>query len=155
MASDVTVAAVVSGMLAGGFALCGATLTETLSRRRERRAFRTETAIELADVGRAMWKDDWIDMNVRLERQRARLGVAGCPSDLVDAAEDITLACWRDVARDRDADVPKEFIGINSGLLDASRLVRRAVTASLLKQRGRRKLRRQAVDQAKAAIANR
>jgi hypothetical protein len=95
--------------------------------RRERTRFRTETALELAEMERTVWGDNWIELNVDLQRLEARLAVAGVPDDLVQAFHDISVRCWRDLQEDIDMDA--EQPGINKEFLDARRLVHAAARA--------------------------
>jgi hypothetical protein len=88
--------AIVSSLAAGGFALLGAGVGDWRTWHRDRANFRTETALELAGMERHVWGDDWVELRAHIERQTARMAIAGVPSELVAAFEDISHACWRD-----------------------------------------------------------
>jgi hypothetical protein len=74
--------ALIAGLLSGGFALGGVIATLWWQARREDARFRTETALELAELERLVWGDDWVILWVALQRQDARLAVARVPDDL-------------------------------------------------------------------------
>ena len=124
--------AIVSGLLAGGFALLGGAVTTWTATKRERSKFRTETALELAGMERLIWADDWVELNVHLQRHEARLTVAGVADDLVRAFHDISIACWRDNRESLERS-GGEDTGINVTLMDARRLVHAAVSHYLLR----------------------
>jgi hypothetical protein len=98
--------AIVCSVAAGGFARLGAGAGDWRARRREKQSFKTETALELAGMERHVWGDDWVELRAHIERQTARMAVAGVTSELVAAFEDISHACWRD-RRDHIDDASK------------------------------------------------
>ena len=73
--------AIVSSVAAGGFALLGAGAGDWRARRREKQSFKTESALELAGMERHVWGDDWVELRAHIERQTARMAVAGVPSE--------------------------------------------------------------------------
>jgi hypothetical protein len=150
MASDVGIA-IVSSLSSGGFALLGVTLSDRRARRREREAFSQETALELAGMERHIWGGEWVELHAHVQRQEARMTAASVPEDLIVAFAAITEACWRDHLRSVELS-DGEFPGIATKLLDARRSVHRAIGASLLKQRRRRTLAREAEETVQAAL---
>jgi hypothetical protein len=120
----------VSTLSAGGFALLATQLSDRRVRRREEQAFRTETALELAGMERYIWVEDLIELRAQIERQRARMTVAGTPIGLIEAFESVTLACWRDRTPVPDSDIVE--MGISTRLLAARQLVHRAIREELL-----------------------
>ena len=127
-----------------------------MAARRERRAFRTEAALELATLDVAMWGDDWTAVQVALGRQEAPLTVADVPTDLVQALSHITRACWHD--KHDSAERGDDGGGIAVELLEAKRRLQRTVAAYLLRtegRRGREDLRREALADTQASVADR
>jgi hypothetical protein len=126
----------VASLASGTFALLGVGLSNLTAVRREQATFATQTALELADMERHIWKQDWIELQIQLERLGARLAVSGVPEDLMQAFHDISVACWRDQTPVLDPD-DREQISIARDLLDGRRVVQRAIRAYLLpSQRG-------------------
>jgi hypothetical protein len=125
----------IASLASGGFALLGVGLSNLMASRRQGAAFRTETALELASNERYVWAQDWIELQIDLERVEARLAVAGVPGDLVTAFRDISEACWRDRTRHIDPVDPDERVqwGIREDLLEGRRLAQRAIRAELLR----------------------
>src|SRR5258708_3902640 len=113
----------------GGFALLGVGLSNSMASRRERRQFRTESALELADAERFTWDEGWTDFDAHLQRQETRLAVAGTPEDLIKALRDISVLCWRDNYQSREMG---QEGGIASRLLNGRRALNRAIGAYLL-----------------------
>jgi hypothetical protein len=115
----------VASLASGTFALLGVGLSNLTAVRREQATFATQTALELADMERHIWKQDWIELQIQLERLGARLAVSGVPEDLMQAFHDISVACWRDQTPVLDPD-DREQISIARDLLDGRRVVQRA-----------------------------
>jgi hypothetical protein len=134
-----TAALVVTSVASGGFALLGVGVTNLTTARREQARFRTETALELASLERLIWGEEWVDLEVQLQQQAARLSVAGVPDDLSEVLREISLACWRD-GRASFEQSGGEYGGIALRLNEARRHVDRAVRAYLLRK-GRRSTR--------------
>jgi hypothetical protein len=145
-----TGALVITSLSAGGFALLGAGLNNWWGVQREKQAFRRESALELADTERMVWGDDWIDLNIQLEKQDTRLLFAGVPNDLVHALHDISEGCWRDL-RFNDEMSGGEQPGISADLIEARRLVIRAI-GERLTRRTRRPSRDRLRHEAVAAV---
>lgn len=136
--------ALVAGLLSGGFVLLGNLSSALLAAWHERRAFRTETALELSEE-RLIWESKWLDLQTHLQRQQTRLAVAGAPEVLGHALSDMSLICWADNKED------EERPGIDIEFLEARRKVLDAVGAHLLRRgtrRSRAKLQRDAVKNA-------
>lgn len=142
--------AIVSSLGAGGFALLGAGVGDWRARRREKAAFKTETALELAGMERHVWGHDWVELRAHVERQTARMAVAGVPGELVAAFEDISDACWR-YRRDRVEEFGEEAAGISTELLEARR-VHRALRAQLLDEADKLALLSIALDATRTAL---
>jgi hypothetical protein len=148
--------AIVSGLLSGGFAVLGGAITTLTASRREVRNFRTETALELAGMERFVWGNSWTELEAHLERQQARLTVAGVPEDLVTAFQSISLACWRDLRDSRELSGGEDS-GIAKELLEARREVHRAIRAHLLREKQRSSrddLRRAATTRVETVLAS-
>jgi hypothetical protein len=124
--------ALLTGLMSGGFALLGGTVTNRYARRRDDTAFRRETALELAGMERLIWGESWVDLEVELQRQGSRLAVAGVPDDLIQAFRAISQNCWHYLDADR-AISPDGEGGISSGLLRTRERVHSAIRAYLLK----------------------
>lgn len=146
--------AIVSSLAAGGFALLGAGAADWRARRRDKANFKTETALELAGMERHIWGDDWVELRAHVERQTARMAVAGVPSELVAAFEEISHACWRDRRDSVEQGCDEEHVGISTKLLEARSLVHRALRAQLLDETGKSALLDQAVDAVRAALTS-
>ena len=149
---------IASTLASGGFALLGVGFSNGLANRRERRNYRRETAMELADTERAIWQDDWIELNVQLERLDARLASAGVTPALFNALRDLSILCWRDrhhMQQVHGGD--PDLAGISNELLEARRLVARACVTQLLSSPGRKRrdaLREEALEQAEHVLAD-
>src|SRR5690349_3862670 len=122
--------ALLTGLLSGGFALAGVGMNNWTTARRDRRRFQTETALELASIERFIWRENWIDLNVHLQSQEARLAVAGVPTDLIEALHRVAVASWYDLHHDIELGLPEP--GIKTDLLHALHLVNRAMRAHLV-----------------------
>lgn len=146
-----TAITIVSIVSAGSFALLGAELADRRARRRERASFRTETALELAAMERHIWGDDWAELQAHIERQRARMMVGGVPSDLIDAFDELSAACFRDSQRSLKMS-NEEMRGIGVSLLHARKATHKAIRAHLLEELDRNKRRRDALDAAERAL---
>lgn len=154
MPSSQVLIPVATGLLAGGFALLGVFVSNWTAARRERATFRTETALELPHMERLVWGDDWVELSAHLQRQEARLAVAGVPHDLVEAFREISKACWRDQRESLERSDGEQ--GMSLALVHPREHVHRAINAYLLRQDGRRsreRLRRNAVEPVEQAIA--
>ncbi len=146
--------ALIAGLLSGGFALLGAMVNDWNARRRERQRFRTETALDLAELERLIWGDNWTDLNLHLERQETRLAIVGISQDLIKALREVSVRCWRDLQESIELS-GGEQPGINTAFLDARRATNRAVGAYLLKREtrsARQKLERQAVEEVERVL---
>jgi hypothetical protein len=143
--------AIVSSVAAGGFALLGAGAGDWRTRRREKESFRTETALELAGMERHIWGDDWVELRAHIERQTARMAVAGVSSELIAAFEDISHACWRDCRHNID-EGGEQGAAISTELLDARSLVHRALRAQLLGEAGKVRLLNAAVAASRSVL---
>lgn len=143
-----TAVTIVSTLSAGGFALLGAGFADGRARRREHSAFRTESALELADMERLVWGDDWVELQVHLERQRARMTVARVPNELIGAFDRVCTACWPERQDRLDND---EEGGISTSLLTPRRMVYRAIRAHLLGEPDRKTLEIEALAAARQA----
>jgi hypothetical protein len=150
VASDVGVA-IVSGGLAGGFALLGVGLTSWRATRRETAAFRRETSLELAGMERLIWGESFTELRAHIERLRARMSEARVPHDLIEAFADITSACWRSY-RGSMEETCGEDPGISTDLLSAREEVHEAVRAHLRCARERKKLAAEALLSVRAAL---
>jgi hypothetical protein len=145
--------ALISGLLAGGFAVLSAAVTVASTGRRDERRARTETALELPDVSSLIWQPDYTALNAALTRHEARLAVAGVSGDLIDALAKTSRACWHDNRETRDQG--NEPGGINVAYLEANRAVQKAILAQLIRKpgrRARRELRRTALEGASSAL---
>jgi hypothetical protein len=122
--------------------------------RREHRRFRTETALELAGIERALWDESWLDLNALLLKHEARMAVAGVPSELIESVRRLSLASWYDRREAEEQGLPE--VGIKKDLLDALRLQLRAVRAYLLgaSRRERNLLRRDALEQSRDVLGD-
>jgi hypothetical protein len=146
---------IASSLSTGGFALLGVGFSNVMAARRERRQFRTETALELGEVERQVWGDDWTELEARLQRQETRLAIAGIPEDLVQALHDSTVFCWRDNYHGLETTGQG---GISSELLDGRRKANRAIGAYLLNRgtrSSREELRREVVEEVQELIDDR
>jgi len=154
--SDEAQIVLVTGLVSGGVALLGTWISNWFSIRREDKAFRTQTALELAGIERLVWKGDWLELNAQLQRQEARLAVARVPDDLILAFRSITQRSRRDIA-ESDEYSGGEHIGLNLDFVNAGDAVNRAVRAFLLRtdgRRGREELRRAAVQTTEQVISD-
>lgn len=134
--ADATIA-LISGVLSGGFALGGVALSSWTTRRRERRVFGRETALELAGMERLVWGDSWIELKAHLQRQEDRLAVAGLPDELVGNFRRISTACWRDQHETAEHS-GGEHRGMSTSLVEARQAIHDAARAELLNQGTRR-----------------
>ena len=94
---------------------------------------------------RQIWGSDWVELQSHLQRQEARMAVAGVPATLVDAFRNVSTECWRDLQRSieiSDGEQP----GISSSLLDERQTIHRAIRAHLLGEREAAALTRVALD---------
>jgi hypothetical protein len=88
-----------------------------------------------------------VGLEVELQRQEARLALAGVPDDLIKVFHDISNACWQYLQQSIEESAGVDP-GINTGLLEARRLVHRALGAYLLREQRRARtedLRREAI----------
>jgi hypothetical protein len=150
MPSDLTIA--ITSVSSGGFALLGVVLANRLARSRERAAFRTETALELASMERLVWSESRVGLQEHVQRQQSRLTIAGVPDDLVRALGAISIACWQDVRAHVERTDGLQA-GIRGELLAARRAVHGATHAELLRE-GTRASRRRMTLTALDAVAN-
>jgi hypothetical protein len=128
--------------LSGGFALFGVGLSNGLASRREKRAFQQESALQLAEVERHIWASDWRELQIQLELLEARFAVAGIPAELGERFTRFRILLARPHALytpDPEPDDPEIEWGIRTDLLDARRLVYRAIRAYLLRTDRRRR----------------
>lgn len=80
------------------------------------------------------------------------MAVAGVPSELVAAFEEISHACWRDRRDSVEESCEEEDVGISTKLLDARSSVHRALRAQLLDEPGKSALLDEAVGAVRAAL---
>ncbi|HKT83456.1 MAG TPA: hypothetical protein VJQ84_06425 [Solirubrobacterales bacterium] len=80
---------------------------------------------------RLIWGGDWIELKAHLQRQEARLAVAGVPAELIQAFRSISIACWEDLQRTTERSSGQNP-GISKGLLDAREAVHDAARGYLL-----------------------
>jgi hypothetical protein len=153
-----TAALVVTSIASGGFALLGGGLNSWTVMWRDRKKIGGDTALELADTERWIWTEgEWMELNIGLQRQEARLAFAGVPDDLIEAFHEITIACWRDLQFDIEVREPEPGPGIALELLEARRKVMRAAGGYLLRNRRRAQretLRRDAVLSVREVVDN-
>jgi hypothetical protein len=152
MPSDSTLIAVaaISAGASGTFALLGVATTNWLTAKRERRAFRVETAMMLADTERLTWGESFQELSTHLQRLDARLAVVGVPEDLVETYPSVCRQCFRDnrATLERSGG---EHTGMDANLLDSQHALHRAIQAHLLRRgsaRARAQLRADAMAQA-------
>lgn len=132
MVSDFEVALIVA-VLSGGFAIAGVLASDWLARRREDRQSRATTAVELAEGEVHVWGDNWVDLNVQLERQETQLAIAQVPDGLIKALREISEMCWNDHQETIIDEDGEEVHAISTALIDARRSVNRAIAAELLR----------------------
>ena len=143
---------IVSSIASGGFALLGVGLSDRRARRRARDEFRTETALELAGMERHIWETNWIELQVQLQRQEARLAVAGVPDDLVQALRAVSERCWSDL-QDHIERSGGDEPGITSRLIEAYRAVHRAIRAYLIKEDNHHAIHLEAIEGVESALS--
>jgi hypothetical protein len=123
--------AIIAGALSGGFALAGVGVSNWLAGRRERAAFRRETALELAGMERLVWGESWVELEAHLQRQEVRLAEGNVPSGLIRDFHDISVGAWRD-RKQTIRESGGERQGMGSEFIDARRAVHEAARAYLL-----------------------
>jgi hypothetical protein len=145
--ADIAIAAVSSG----AFALLGVVVSDRLAARRERQAFKQDTAIELADTEQFIWQDNWIVLNIALEKLETRLLSAGVSQDLASALREISMKCWKNLRYNTETQITED-VGILDDFLIPRRLVVQAIIAQLRKsgdKESREQLRAEALESLK------
>jgi len=150
MPTDTAIA--ISSVASGSFALLGVAVSNRMTRNRERGRFRSDAALALADLEAAVWGDNWIELQAEVQRQQARLTIAGVGEDLAEALALVAVASWAD-RRAHVERVERLDAGIRSDLLDA-RQFGRSSCARVTARRGQGR-RRDAVGAVTAAVGDR
>jgi hypothetical protein len=142
----------IAAVSSGAFALLGVVVSDRLAARRDRTAFRQDAAVELADTEQFIWQDNWVTLNIALEKLETRLLSAGISEDLASALHEISAKCWKNLRFNIETHGEEEGAGIINDFLVPRRLVVQAIVAELLKsgdRASREQLRKQALESVK------